>query len=120
MPRPEPWLAIEDPAEPSGSVSRTSSDGIGRTSGCYAASCTTSIPRPQRPRSRTRSRSGWAICSVRSRPLVQAGGELGSTLSAALSLAMSFETWATLTGAGLSDEQAVRWLVTILQTAADD
>ena len=46
--------------------------------------------------------------------------EDGQALSAALMLAMSFETWATLAGAGLDDDRIVRWLVSILQSVDDD
>lgn len=117
MPVPDPWLAIADPIE-------RVQFGLMDLFGWYRANermlrnvlhdIDPVAPAPTEP-------DLFDVRMVRlfdalATSWVRRDADLGPTLSAVLTLAMSFETWATLTGAGLSDEHAVRCLVTILKT----
>ena len=99
--------------------SPSSSPGIGRTSGCSATSLPRWIRQRRRKPSRISSSSGWRACRTRS----PAGGPWWTRgarprLHAVLSHATAFGTWRSLTGGGLTDEQAVDLLAAMVSGIA--
>lgn len=121
MPEPGPWLAIEDPGERLRlglldlfSWYRANERMLRNV--LHDVDPTAAAPTEPDLFEIRMGRLFDALATSWYRP----DGDLGPTLSAVLTLAMAFETWVTLTGAGMTDEQAVRTLTSILQTVDDD